>query len=118
MAEGDISEPIHRRTQRVDDPSEEALAYRCSGGLACPLYRRSLRDALIAAEKHAADGVPADILDHASYAVREEKDLSEGRVRKACDCRDAVTDRDDLADLLIDPLPEEAENEETIEETD
>ena len=81
---------VHRLAQRVDHPSEQAVAHRDRQDVAGGLHRLALLDALHVAEDDRADGGLVEVQGQADRAVGEAQHLVDGRVGQARDPGDAV----------------------------
>ncbi len=85
--------------ERVDDAAQQALADRHVDDGAGALHRIAFADAGIVAEDHDADIVGLEVERHALGAVAELDHFAGLDLVEPIDARDAVADRQDLADL-------------------
>ena len=77
---GQGSLAVHRLPQRVDHPSQQAVAHRDRQDLTGGLHRLALRDALHTAQDNRADGGLIEVQGEADGAAGEAQHLVDGRV--------------------------------------
>ena len=97
----DLTFPVDRLAQRVDHASDIRIPYRHAGSLSCPGHLCALADPGIAAEKDAADLVPADILHHTLEPVLKCNDLAVHGMVDPVDPGDPVADGNDSAHFTV-----------------
>ncbi len=90
---------VDRLAERVDDAAEQALADRHFDDGAGALDGLAFRDLAVGAEDHDADIVAFEVERHAFDAAFELDHLAGLHVVEAIDARDAVADRQHLADF-------------------
>ncbi len=90
---------VDRIAERIDDAAEQALADRHFDDGAGALDGLAFRDLAVGAEDHDADIVAFEIERHAFDAALELDHLAGLDIVEAVDARDAVADRQHLADF-------------------
>ena len=90
---------VDRVAERIDDAAEQALADRHVHDRAGALDGVAFLDVAVVAEDHDADIVGFEVQRHALDAAGELDHLAGLDVVEAVDARDAVADREHLADL-------------------
>ena len=107
--------PVERVAERIDDPADERIADRHAGDLAATADGLALLDELPVAEQGGADVVLLEVESDSRHAVLQFEQLEGDGVLEPVDAGDAVTDREDSADLgevgfdvvVLDPLLED-----------
>src|SRR5690606_23650899 len=100
LGELDRALAVDRLAQRVDDAAQQALADRHVHDLAQAADLIALGDGGVGAEDHRADVVALEVQGHALHAGLGELDhFTRLDVVQAVDARDAVADRQHLADV-------------------
>src|SRR5690606_26214602 len=100
LGELDRALAVDRLAQRVDDAAQQALADRHVHDLAQTADLVALGDFIVLAEDHGADVVDFQVQGHALHAGLGEFDHLAGLdVVQTVDARDAVADRQYLADV-------------------
>src|SRR5690606_34274702 len=100
LGELDRALAVDRLAQRVDDAAQQALADRHVHDLAQAAHVVALGDGGVRAEDHGADVVALQVQGHALHAGLGELDhFTRLDVVQAVDARDAVADRQHLADV-------------------
>ena len=95
----DLAFPIKRVSERVDHAPEQALADRHVHDRAGALDGLAFLDLAVGAEDHDADIVLLEVERHAARAVLELHHLAGLHIVEPVGARDAVADRQHLADL-------------------
>ena len=95
----DLALAVERLAERGDDAAEQRVADRDLQQALGALDRVALDDLLPRAEEHGADVVGLEVQRQADHVVREFEHLERHAVLEAVDAGDAVTDREDGADL-------------------
>ena len=99
LGRGDRALAVDRIAEAVDHAAEQALADRHVDDGAGALDRVAFADGAVLAEDHDADIVALEVERHALDAAGELDHLAGLDAVEAVDAGDAVTDREDLADL-------------------
>ncbi len=90
---------VDRIAERVDDAAEQLLADRHVDDGAGALDRLAFLDVAVGAEDDDADIVALEVQRHAAHAALELDHFAGLDIVEAIDAGDAVTDRENLADL-------------------
>ena len=96
----DVAPAVDGLAQGVHHPAQEGVAHRHPGGLSAAADAVPGVDLLAAAEEHAADTVPLQVLGHALDTAGEEQDLAVADVLQPADGGDLIPHGEDGAGLL------------------